>query len=1189
MSDAAAEADEALPARPSSSGSARWIRRLDGGMRAVFGSARLLGVAVVGAALVLRLMQSMLYVRTGWGAEDFLGWADDGPAGPALALLALWRDCGLVWLARAYLAFDSVVFVPLYAAFFLATGRVLATALQTDAGQPGATGRRWLAVFWAPVLTLVGVDLLENLLGLERTQGAGPWIGLAALALGLLGLQHRAGFGRWRIGAQRPALACAAAALVALVAWFHFGTDACAAADGASWRGRLGCATHAAKLPLVVATLLVPLAGGACWFFGVLPSLLPDVPGNRDRALLRAALRSAVFDCLVRSRYVLAALALLAALTVVMDQSRDIIASTASFVPRFFDRVGDDLPGALLLLLGSLTVFSLSVLALALLVFACWLWTRSVCHLRSAGARAAAAGLGWRDPGDRHEDVFARDWARVLALVPILLVVQLCARVLRDLAEAQIGTAGHVVEAAWPGCLLPSLGVVAFAVLAVVVGGRFLWQRGAAASGGGYYDCIDWGQWSRRVGLLDAKAHEAGGKYSFLGRVTPYLLPLAALLLVFVCRFVDVLPGRTGEHFPTMAFPVILLSVTFWLCFFGWLSLLEVYNAVPWVLALFAWVGVLGLAGLTDNHLVWPGPLPGEYSDRGGMRMLACSALLGGVVAAAYRWAMARVRAAADGSGAARTYWRLILLVPALAAVIVAGNFVATARRPGTPPQHDDAPPVALDAALARWLTALCNSPGGTGACTPTIAPNPRTGDFDVYFVSSEGGGIRAAAWTALALHRLEREDPAFAQRSFAISAVSGGAVGAAVYRACGATDADAAARERCILRFARTDLLSPLLSSWMFEDLIGKLVPSSACKTPGCGFMSRGAWFEQAMEAGAPRLRRGLRELRRDDTKGGDGRRHVPYLLLNATWVETGERAIATELVVSSADFPGSKDQLGLVGADMPLGAAAHNAARFPYVNAIGGLKAPPALCNRRGGAASGAAASGSPAAEPTICGHLADGGYFDNGGAQSTADLVRALGACLVRGTAGPAAAAASAASAAPRSACDDIPAPQRQWLREHLVPRVLMIRNESDPGAAGAQDCAQTLRPTGAQIAPRTDNVCTTPIGTRYRPDRPVCTRGGVPYLDLIGPLLAVINTSGIGAGGRLAEAREAQAVAQLRLAMGGRAAGAATEPVTAIDLLPRGVHFPLGWHLSAAAVDDMSGQAALCGIATPAARP
>ncbi|SEK16288.1 MULTISPECIES: hypothetical protein [unclassified Variovorax] len=1181
------------------------IDRLIKGARFVSGSARVLGLVLVGAAAILLLIQSMLYVRTGWGVEDFAGWADDGAAGPAAALLELWRRCQLVWLAQAYFALDSALFVPLYAAFFLKTGRVIATALDEDTGQASEAGRRWFVLFWVPVLMLVAVDLLENMMALGRTGGWGPSIGVGVLLLGLLGVGRLANLDAWQVRAHPRAVAVGVVALVALVAAMYFSADACAAAEGATWRGRLGCAAHQAKWPLTGAVLLVLAAGGACWLFGVVLSILPDRPNNAHRCELRADLRAAIFDCIVRSRYVLAALALLAGLTVVMDQSRDIIASTASFVPRFLTMVHVDWGGAPMpppgtpidwgaaawLLAGSVTVFAVSVLALAMLVFACWLWTRSVCHLRrSTGRIRHDDGLGYVPVGKRHEDFFARDWARVLALVPVLLVVVLCANVLQDLSKAQVGTAAHGGgHAGWPSCLVPSLGVVAFAVLAVFAGGGFIWRRSEKASTGGYYDCIDWKEWSERFGLLDATPKAPGPgepsyeaprivKYNFLGKLTPYLLPLAALALVLACRLVDVLPGRSGDYFPSMAFPVILLSLTFWLCVFGWLSLLEVRTAVPWVLVFFAWVGVLGVAGLTDNHIVWPGPLPGEYSRWGGIRMLVCTALLACVLAVAYRWAMARVRAS-TGASMLRVYWPLILTLPALAIVIVAGNLLATARRPGDAAQAPVIAGVALDAALAQWLRGLCHAQNDQAACNPQFPANPASGGQDVYFVSTEGGGIRAAMWTAMALHSLEAQDPSFAQRSFAISGVSGGAVGAAVYRACGGP-LDAAARERCIMRFAQTDLLSPLLSSWMFEDLLGRVVPSGVCKTPGCGFMSRGAWFEQTMEVGAPRLRKGMRELHRDDAGSGNDVRHVPYLLLNATWVETGERAIASELRVSQADFPGSKDQLGLVGADMPLGAAAHNAARFPYVNAIGGLKTPAYLCDHRGADVPAVPDKTSPAAATKICGHLADGGYFDNGGAQSTADLVRALSACLTVSKGGP------AASLGP---CEAIPAEQRKWLRENLVPRVLMIRNESDPGAATAKGCGETGPPTRAQVIPADNAACTTAIGERYQPARPVCARGKTPYLDLIGPLLAVINTSGVGAGGRLAEAREGDAVMQARLAMGGKAATARTEPVTAIDLLPKGVHFPLGWHLSHAAVDSMKEQAGMCSLALPAAKP
>jgi hypothetical protein len=51
-----------------------------------------------------------------------------------------------------------------------------------------------------------------------------------------------------------------------------------------------------------------------------------------------------------------------------------------------------------------------------------------------------------------------------------------------------------------------------------------------------------------------------------------------------------------------------------------------------------------------------------------------------------------------------------------------------------------------------------------------------------LYIVAAEGGGIRAAYWTAAVLGTIQDEQPAFADHVFAISGVSGGSLGAAVF-----------------------------------------------------------------------------------------------------------------------------------------------------------------------------------------------------------------------------------------------------------------------------------------------------------------------------------------------------------------------------------------------------------------------
>jgi hypothetical protein len=114
--------------------------------------------------------------------------------------------------------------------------------------------------------------------------------------------------------------------------------------------------------------------------------------------------------------------------------------------------------------------------------------------------------------------------------------------------------------------------------------------------------------------------------------------------------------------------------------------------------------------------------------------------------------------------------------------IVIADRGGATARPPDAQPAAAWTRPT-LDIALADWLASICNADAG-GACKPSLAANA-DGGIDVHFVSTEGGGIRAAVWTAFALQRFAERDAQFLARTFSISGVSGGAVGAAAFRAC--------------------------------------------------------------------------------------------------------------------------------------------------------------------------------------------------------------------------------------------------------------------------------------------------------------------------------------------------------------------------------------------------------------------
>jgi hypothetical protein len=465
-----------------------------------------------------------------------------------------------------------------------------------------------------------------------------------------------------------------------------------------------------------------------------------------------------------------------------------------------------------------------------------------------------------------------------------------------------------------------------------------------------------------------------------------------------------------------------------------------------------------------------------------------------------------------------------------------------------------------LDEALTRWLKSLCTDTSHDGCVLDGSDPIP------VYFVSTEGGGIRAAAWTAFALDRLDANHD-FLKRTFSISGVSGGALGAAVLRACTLRERETLeARNACLNEFARTDLLAPIIEPWLFEDVLARVVPTSSCRTPGCGVFSRGAWFEQALENGARELRRGLIE-----TSGAraDSQPHLPYLLLNSTWVETGERAIASDLRIDWQTFPSAKDQLGLTGEDMPLGTAAHNAARFPFINPIGSLHTPRGNCARRSlesdgtSSSEGCATNTQRAAESVTCGHLADGGYFDNSGGQSTLDVLEGFGACL--------------SGAANPVHCAALSSEQRSVLRKRLVPQILMIRNGVEPEPECRGVCAfDRARPRPVRSKPD-PNACPADVTAGDRLDVPTCKRANDTFVGLAGPALTVLQVSGIGANGALSEARQKSAVLDVRKRLGEAAADSKAPPVWTIDLVLDGPLYPLGWHLSEIAIKGMWTQA------------
>ena len=255
-------------------------------------------------------------------------------------------------------------------------------------------------------------------------------------------------------------------------------------------------------------------------------------------------------------------------------------------------------------------------------------------------------------------------------------------------------------------------------------------------------------------------------------------------------------------------------------------------------------------------------------------------------------------------------------------------------------------------------------------------ADQPAGARRPVFIVSAEGGGIRAAFWTATVLGGLDRPATSgFPTNLFAVSAISGGTLGAAVYAGLRQDlpqpGADIQAAAQAILS---SDFLSATLAKLVTGDFGQWFLPIPIHR------------FDRslAMEEG---FRRAYFETAKKDTLAGpittlmpDSRRGIPALLMNTTIVDTGEAAIIAPFTWQPADLPLTTIYACWVGecaggsrvhAAPNLAQSIHNSARFTYVSPAG-------LVRDITGAS---------------LGHVVDGGYYDPTGVQTALDLARAL----------------------------------------------------------------------------------------------------------------------------------------------------------------------------------------------------
>ncbi|MCA9473212.1 MAG: hypothetical protein MRJ96_07130 [Nitrospirales bacterium] len=301
-----------------------------------------------------------------------------------------------------------------------------------------------------------------------------------------------------------------------------------------------------------------------------------------------------------------------------------------------------------------------------------------------------------------------------------------------------------------------------------------------------------------------------------------------------------------------------------------------------------------------------------------------------------------------------------------------------------------------------QWRAGRHNLPGHDG-------PIP------VILVSTEGGGIRAAYWTANVLAELQDRSQElirqgqipldFARHVFSISGVSGGSLGGAVFAGLikeQHEEPQSTAPSTCGVRpgnpirpSAQTilsqDFLSPTVGVLLFPDMFQRFLPVGILDDRALALEKawERAWFDCT---GSTRFAEPF------DNLWDQEHFSVPLLFLNSTVVETGQRIIMHPLPFATLQstqpnapktlqdistfqdyFNNALDGPAVIGGKVPLSTAVHMSARFTYVSPAGTIfrqDLPP----------------NDPTSQPEVI-RVVDGGYFENSGAVTTDEILLAI----------------------------------------------------------------------------------------------------------------------------------------------------------------------------------------------------
>ncbi|MER9395434.1 MULTISPECIES: hypothetical protein [unclassified Mesorhizobium] len=220
-----------------------------------------------------------------------------------------------------------------------------------------------------------------------------------------------------------------------------------------------------------------------------------------------------------------------------------------------------------------------------------------------------------------------------------------------------------------------------------------------------------------------------------------------------------------------------------------------------------------------------------------------------------------------------------------------------------------------------------------------------KDGQATMFLVESAGGGIRAAEWTATVLSELDRQVPEFSNRLFAISSVSGGSLGSAIYvgelaerqRRPGCRPLQAGGLSPCARAMLDGEFLGPVVASALSGDLLRTIFWPAARF-----FDDRGIALERAFErAWADAYGSALFE---SSLSALWPQRPWPALIMNATLTSRGLVAYTSNLR-DAGELTLTLPDIEVLGVGLPttrVSTAVVNSARFPGISPGGRFTLP-------------------------------------------------------------------------------------------------------------------------------------------------------------------------------------------------------------------------------------------------------